>query len=173
MSSPLESVLATVAADLDALGVSWAVVGGLAVSARAEPRLTRDVDIAVAVRDDAQAELLTRALMNLGYQVLAHLELTATSRLATVRFLPPSSDPNRVVVDLLFASSGIEPEIATSSPRSAIGSHCAAVGRYSKLGELAKPTRMRSANEARVDAIVTRRGTRTWRSGTRSCALHR
>jgi predicted nucleotidyltransferase len=117
VSSPLESVLATVGADLDAIGASWAVVGGLAVSARAEPRLTRDVDIAVAVHDDAQAELLTRALMNLGYQVLAHLEQTATSRLATVRLLPPSSDPNRVVVDLLFASSGIEPEIATVAER--------------------------------------------------------
>ncbi len=38
--------------DLKAIGASWALVGGLAVSARAEPRTTRDIDVAVAVGDD-------------------------------------------------------------------------------------------------------------------------
>ena len=38
------------------------LVGGLAVSARCEPRFTRDIDIAVALADDAQAEKLVRAL---------------------------------------------------------------------------------------------------------------
>lgn len=117
MTSPLEAALATIGTDLDAVDVSWAVVGGLAVSARAEPRLTRDVDIAVAVRDNSQAELLIHALMTKGYQVLAHLEQTATSGLATVRLLPPAGDPNRVIVDLLFASSGIEAEIAAAAER--------------------------------------------------------
>ena len=35
-----------------------ALVGGLAVSARAEPRFTRDVDLAVAVVSDDEAERL-------------------------------------------------------------------------------------------------------------------
>ena len=34
----------------------FAVVGGLAVSARTEPRFTRDVDVAVAVANEAAAE---------------------------------------------------------------------------------------------------------------------
>lgn len=38
----------------------------------------------------------------------AGIEQTATSRLATMRLVPPNA---KVVVDLLFASSGIEPEI--------------------------------------------------------------
>lgn len=42
--------------DLKELGIPHAVIGGLAVSARVEPRMTRDVDIAVAVADDAGAE---------------------------------------------------------------------------------------------------------------------
>jgi hypothetical protein len=40
MMSRLEDALAQAARDLDALGARWAVIGGLAVSARAEPRLT-------------------------------------------------------------------------------------------------------------------------------------
>ena len=67
--TPLEYALETVAADLDAVGAAWAVVGGLAVSARAEPRLTRDVDIAVAVASDAAAEALVRLLTQRGYQI--------------------------------------------------------------------------------------------------------
>lgn len=34
----------------------WALVGGLAISARIEPRFTRDLDIAIAVENDARAE---------------------------------------------------------------------------------------------------------------------
>jgi len=48
----LEAALRHIVSDLDALGVRWAIVGGLAVSARAEPRTTRDVDVAVAVTCD-------------------------------------------------------------------------------------------------------------------------
>jgi hypothetical protein len=43
-------------------GVRCALVGGLAVSARTEPRFTRDADLAVAVASDAEAESLIRAL---------------------------------------------------------------------------------------------------------------
>jgi hypothetical protein len=52
----LEAALRRVASELDARGRRWALVGGLAVSARAEPRTTRDVDIVVDVQDDADAE---------------------------------------------------------------------------------------------------------------------
>ncbi len=115
--TPLEHALETVAADLDALGAAWAVVGGLAVSARAEPRLTRDVDIAVAVASDAAAEALVRLLTQRGYEVLAQIEQTATGRLATIRFLSPTAPIGRVVVDLLFASVGIESEVVAAAER--------------------------------------------------------
>ena len=42
--------------DLDRLGLKWALIGGLAVAVRAEPRFTRDVDLAVTVADDREAE---------------------------------------------------------------------------------------------------------------------
>jgi predicted nucleotidyltransferase len=93
----------------------WALVGGLAVSVRCEPRFTRDIDLAVAVANDADAEALVRSLLNDGYRVLATVEQEAVGRLATVRLGVPGETAAGVVVDLLFASSGIEPEIVASA----------------------------------------------------------
>jgi hypothetical protein len=104
----IEKVLKELVAALAAAGRSFAIVGGLAVSARAEPRFTRDVDLAVAVQDDSEAEALVRRLVEVGYSVLATVEQDVTKRLATVRLLPPSESVNGVVADLLFASSGVE-----------------------------------------------------------------
>jgi len=50
-----------------------------------------------------------------GYRVIASLEQEAVGRLATVRLQPPSEGPEGVVVDMLFASSGVEPEIVRAS----------------------------------------------------------
>jgi hypothetical protein len=107
----LEQVLWDMAAALVASGRGYALVGGLAISVRAEPRFTRDVDMAVAVLGDAQAEALIHELVRGGYSVLATVEHDTTQRLATARLLPPGGSPHGLVVDLLFASSGIEPEI--------------------------------------------------------------
>lgn len=93
----------------------WALVGGLAVSARAEPRLTRDIDVAVAVENDSAAEAIVSRLISLDYQVVATVEQEHTKRLATVRLRPPGTQVGGVVVDLLFASCGIEPEIVASA----------------------------------------------------------
>lgn len=95
--------------DLAMLGVRHALVGGLAVSARAEPRTTRDIDFAVAVKTDAEAEQVVHALTHRGYAVQAVLEQQLTKRLATVRLV--HHEHSRVLLDLLFASTGIEPEI--------------------------------------------------------------
>ncbi|MHB8420758.1 MAG: nucleotidyl transferase AbiEii/AbiGii toxin family protein [Myxococcales bacterium] len=98
----LEDALAAIAAALAELRVACALVGGLAVSARAEPRFTRDLDLAVAVASDAEAEALVRALGSRGYRPLSTVEQTSAARLATVR-LSPSSEPGEgVVVDLLL-----------------------------------------------------------------------
>ncbi|MGE3277780.1 MAG: nucleotidyl transferase AbiEii/AbiGii toxin family protein [Vicinamibacterales bacterium] len=110
----LEATLHRVANDLAELEVPFALVGGLAVSARTEPRFTRDADLAVAVADDAAAEALIRDLHARGYHIEALVEQDAVGRLATARLLADlgSAAP---IVDLLFASSGIEPEVVRAA----------------------------------------------------------
>ena len=109
----LEAQLRLISDELRLLGQSFALVGGLAVSARAEPRLTRDADLAISVAGDAEAERLVYELTARMYRVLASVEQEATARLATIRLAQGDSDG--VVIDLLFASSGIEPEIVAAA----------------------------------------------------------
>jgi predicted nucleotidyltransferase len=111
----IEAALRRTQADLSELGVRWALVGGFAVSARAVPRFTRDLALAVAVPHDKAAEALVASLVARGYRVVAVVEQTAVSRLATVRLVPPGENEHGVVVDLLFASSGIEVEIVAAA----------------------------------------------------------
>jgi len=99
---------------LEALSARFALVGGLAVSVRTEPRFTRDADLAVAVTEDAVAEALVFGLRARGYDVLASIEHEATGRLATAR-LGRVGAGRSVVVDLLFASSGIECELVEAA----------------------------------------------------------
>jgi hypothetical protein len=99
--------LAAICAELERANRRFALVGGLAVSVRAEVRFTRDVDLAVCVNDDADAEALVYQLRAAGYSPLASVEHSTRHRLATVRLL----SPQKVKVDLLFASSGIEDEV--------------------------------------------------------------
>lgn len=94
------------------LGLPFALVGGLAVAARAEPRFTRDVDLAVAVGGDRDAEALVHRLARHGWRTAATVEQTRLGRLATVRL---RHDRHAVVLDLLFASSGIEHEVVHSA----------------------------------------------------------
>lgn len=84
------------------------------MGARTQPRFTRDLDVAVAVSSDPEAENLIRQLLIEGYQIEALLEQLSLGRLATVRLRPPEG---REIVDLLFASSGIEPEIVEGADR--------------------------------------------------------
>jgi hypothetical protein len=107
----LHTVLQRIAKDLAASGASYALVGGLAVSTRTEPRFTRD--LAVAVTKDSEAEALVGFLKARDYRVNTLVEQEAVARLATVRLIP-SGEPT-VIVDLLFASSGIEPEIVAAA----------------------------------------------------------
>jgi len=113
--SKLESELAALLDNLTRRGTRLAIVGGLAVSARTEPRFTRDADVCVAVSDDRDAESLVRLLQADGYRVLGLLEQETTGRLATVRLGSPEFGDESVVLDLLFASSGVEPEVVGSA----------------------------------------------------------
>jgi hypothetical protein len=110
----LEAALRQIDADLSRAHVSFALVGGLAVSARTEPRFTRDADFAVALATDTEAEALIHQLRTYDYQIEAIVEQEAVGRLATVR-LTRSSEVQPPVVDLLFASSGIEREVVADA----------------------------------------------------------
>lgn len=110
--NPLEAALRGITQRLADLHVAYALVGGLAVSARADPRTTRDVDLALAVEDDAEAERIVFQLVDSGaYVVAAVVEQTAVKRLATIRLRPTDETTRGALVDLLFASSGIEREV--------------------------------------------------------------
>lgn len=111
----LGATLALVARTLDSLDVDWALVGGLAVSARVQPRLTRDIDIAVSVTSDDGAEALLFELQRLGWAVGSLLEQSRLNRLATARLTRRHADTGAVIVDLLFSSSGIEPAIVAAA----------------------------------------------------------
>ncbi len=112
-SSDLETALRNIASDLSSIGTRFALVGGLAVSVRTEPRFTRDVDLAVFVETDHDAEALIQSLTARGYAVDTLVEQETQGRLATVRLRPPTQ--RSLSVDLLFASSGIEREIVADA----------------------------------------------------------
>lgn len=111
----LQEAFARLADDLERLQLRWALIGGLAVSARAEPRSTRDVDVVVVVEDDDQAETVTSLLTARGYRIQSVLEHQDVGRMATVRFVARGESPGGVLVDLFFASSGVEGEIVDAA----------------------------------------------------------
>lgn len=113
----LYEALIVLETDLRAVGVDWVLIGGLAVSARAEPRTTRDVDVAVAVEGDREADGVVRALTGRGYVLREIMEHRTLDRLSTVRLGLRGQDPEGIVADLLFASSGIEAEVVADAQR--------------------------------------------------------
>ncbi len=84
MASPVELELRRAVADLDALKVRWALVGGLAISVRSVPRFTKDLDFAVAVADDSEAEDVVHRLRERGYQPVEIFEQDYVERLSAV-----------------------------------------------------------------------------------------
>jgi hypothetical protein len=69
----------------------------------------------MAVDGDPEAERVVFALLERNYQVVASIEHESAGRLATVRLVPSDEDTTTAVLDLLFASSGIEPEIVEAA----------------------------------------------------------
>jgi hypothetical protein len=114
MASPIESALRRAIADLSSLKARWALIGGFAISVRSIPRFTKDLDFAVAVASDAEAEDVVHRLRGRGYQPAEIIEQEYVERLSGVRLERGDSD---VVVDLLFASSGIEDEVVAAATR--------------------------------------------------------
>lgn len=98
--------------DLNAVGAQWALIGGWAIAAHAQPRTTEDIDFAVVADGTAEEDRIVFALRAFGYeagQVFLH---DYRHRAATVRLI----DVRRAIkLDLLFGNSGIEDVIVGES----------------------------------------------------------
>jgi Nucleotidyl transferase AbiEii toxin, Type IV TA system len=114
VASPVELAFRRAVADLSALKIRWALIGGLAISVRSVPRFTKDLDFAIAVASDSEAEDVVHRLGGRGYRPVEVLEQEYVQRLSGVRLEHGGSD---VIIDLLFASSGIENEVVRSATR--------------------------------------------------------
>lgn len=108
--SGLLDVAGWTAERLTAARIPFALVGGLAVSVRAEPRLTRDVDVTVAAPTDAAVNAVVGVLTGAGLLPVEFLQHAQLDRLATARFKTPHK--RGFVVDVLLATCGIESEIS-------------------------------------------------------------
>lgn len=115
----LQKALIRLDTDLRAGGFRYALVGGFAITLRAEPRTTRDLDVVLVVSGDQEAERVALVLRMRGYTDHpkgAAIE-RSDGRLATIRLISPPVDEEGagVQVDLLVACAGIEPEVVAAS----------------------------------------------------------
>jgi len=109
--------LGRIARDLAETQVPWALIGALAFSVHAEPRTTKDIDVAVALSSSEALEELVQKLVARGYfrpQLLMHAE--PVQRLGIRLFVPKSRD-YEIPLDLLNSSSGIENEVVLGATR--------------------------------------------------------
>jgi hypothetical protein len=162
----LDAALRRIAADLSRIGARYALVGGLAVSEHTVPRFTRDVDLAVAVASDQEAERLVGDLIRSGYRLFAQLEHRDTGRFATARLLLPaagSPDDGGPVIDLLLATCGIEQELVAAAETRTIGAGVAMpvarLGHLIALKLLSEDTVRRPLDAADLIALL-RKATR-------------
>ena len=157
------------------LGARWALVGGMAVSVRTEPRFTRDVDVAVAVADDAAAEDLIFQLVQRGYQVVGTVEQDRTGRLSTARLMPPGEKEGGLLVDLLFASNGIEPELVTTAEILEVGDQLrvpvASVVHLLVAKTLARDDKERPQDALDIAGLVREMGPDQWTEAIRAARL--
>ncbi len=158
---------------LTELGVGFALVGDLAVSARTEPRFTRDADLAVGVANDLEAELVVRHFLRSGYELVSTVEDEATSRLATARLVDTDVYPS--ITDLLFASSGIEPEIAAAADSlvlaPGVAMPVARIGHLIVMKLLARDDRRRPTDADDLAALRSRANERDWREANVGATL--
>lgn len=172
MTALLDS-LSAAADDLSDLHRPFALVGGLAVSLRAEPRFTRDADLVVSVDSDTVAELMVNELLMRGYSVEAVVEQTTLGRLATARLRSRVRDG--VIVDLLFASSGIEAEVADAAESLIVARGLtmpvARVGHLIALKVLSQDAERRRQDLIDLDALKLVAGDTDWSAAVEACQL--
>jgi predicted nucleotidyltransferase len=113
MSSKLLHSVKAIKEFFDAGSVRYCLVGGLAVSVRVGERTTKDIDFAISVASEKQAEDTIRYLLDCGLKLETLLEHKNSGLMSTVR-LKYIDGPN-YFIDLLFSASGIEQEIVDLS----------------------------------------------------------
>jgi hypothetical protein len=110
--NPLLFALESIVTQLNSQNIKYAIVGGFAVSFYGYERTTKDIDLAIMTDSDRESEKIIQQLFAYGFTQKAILEHQPSGRLATIRLNSPRlHNYGSVVVDLLFASSGIENEI--------------------------------------------------------------
>ncbi|MFV0407565.1 MAG: nucleotidyl transferase AbiEii/AbiGii toxin family protein [Propioniciclava sp.] len=170
---PLERALRTAADQLQRGGVRFALIGGLAVSIQATPRFTQDADLAVAVSDDAEAKAVVRQAIESGFELVTLVEQITTGRLATARLLHP--DRPGLITDLLFASSGIEPEIvAAATPTdvtATLNLPVASIAHLIVLKVLARDDRRRPTDADDLRALAAVADDADWRAARDAAQL--
>jgi hypothetical protein len=108
----LSVALASAVKQLDEADIPYALVGGLAVGVRADPRVTRDIDFVVPVAGDDEAEARVFALQQRGFMVQS-VFVRRGGRISTVRTRHRSAP--EIFIDLLFSNARIESEIVAEA----------------------------------------------------------
>jgi Nucleotidyl transferase AbiEii toxin, Type IV TA system len=85
----LEAAFLRLDADLRALRLQWALVGGFAVSLRSEPRTTRDIDLAIVVTGDQEQGLVVSLPKSRPWR-----RITKDTVLSRTSVAPASPDPH-------------------------------------------------------------------------------
>ena len=101
-----QQLLEQIAISLDALRIPYMVIGGQAVLLYGEPRLTRDIDVALGVGLERLPDLL-RLATERNWRVLAENPTEFVQKTLVLPCLEPSSG---IRVDLTFAVSSYERE---------------------------------------------------------------
>ena len=148
-----------------------ALIGGIAVSSRTEPRFTRDVDFMVATKDDAFAELVIRHLVSRRFAIVVTLENTKHGRLGTVRMRRRARAP---LIDLLFATSGIELEVVAAAETMTVRGQdipVARVGHLIALKLLARDDRERPQDLVDLHALSKVADRTEWARAAKAVAM--
>jgi hypothetical protein len=113
VDEPLYKALVDVTELLGAQELPYAVIGGLAVSLRGQPRVTADVDLVLGISIDAALGLIPL----LGDTVFEPLFSGIEEVVERSFILPLRHRPTRVKVDLAIGLSGFEQQVvARASP---------------------------------------------------------
>jgi hypothetical protein len=119
VNEPLQVTLADAAAFLEKEGIAYALVGGMAVSLRGQPRVTADVDMVIAIDVDRALALVGR----LGQSKFQPLFDGIEEVIERAFILPLRHRSTHVKLDLAIGLSGFERQsIARAQPVEVAGS---------------------------------------------------
>lgn len=116
----LFSAISKVADWCNSSDLSYALIGGLAVSFRTIERATRDIDLAVLTKEDQEAEALVRSMQNIGFKAVELAQIRGSTQISNVRML--SAEFPGIYLDLLIGMTGIEAEIVAGATKIEVSS---------------------------------------------------